>query len=140
MIRRPPRSTRTDTLCPYPTLFRSIRRAEDGPAPAGPQHSGGRPKPGFLPREEGEGTEPGKKVGDAVAGPADPARPAEREVRSGRQPTCGRSGTVRMTLDTRPPEIGTACCRGREWMYVEIAVVHCSLKKKKSEAEHDKYH
>src|SRR3546814_16549521 len=25
MIRRPPRSTRTDTLLPYPTLFRSIR-------------------------------------------------------------------------------------------------------------------
>src|SRR3546814_14861006 len=25
MIRRPPRSTRTDTLCPYPTLFRSRR-------------------------------------------------------------------------------------------------------------------
>src|SRR3546814_20893508 len=24
MIRRPPRSTRTDTLFPYPTLFRSI--------------------------------------------------------------------------------------------------------------------
>src|SRR3546814_20563502 len=24
MIRRPPRSTRTDTLCPYPTLFRSM--------------------------------------------------------------------------------------------------------------------
>src|SRR3546814_4807957 len=26
MIRRPPRSTRTDTLFPYPTLFRSQRR------------------------------------------------------------------------------------------------------------------
>src|SRR3546814_4497619 len=26
MIRRPPRSTRTDTLFPYPTLFRSRRR------------------------------------------------------------------------------------------------------------------
>src|SRR3546814_12206513 len=26
MIRRPPRSTRTDTLCPYTTLFRSISR------------------------------------------------------------------------------------------------------------------
>src|SRR3546814_11274578 len=26
MIRRPPRSTRTDTLFPYTTLFRSIRR------------------------------------------------------------------------------------------------------------------
>src|SRR3546814_18433059 len=27
MIRRPPRSTRTDTLFPYTTLFRSIKRA-----------------------------------------------------------------------------------------------------------------
>src|SRR3546814_6437277 len=27
MIRRPPRSTRTDTLFPYPTLFRSIARS-----------------------------------------------------------------------------------------------------------------
>src|SRR3546814_20963206 len=27
MIRRPPRSTRTDPLCPYTTLFRSTRRA-----------------------------------------------------------------------------------------------------------------
>src|SRR3546814_17119309 len=26
MIRRPPRSTRTDTLCPYTTLFRSLDR------------------------------------------------------------------------------------------------------------------
>src|SRR3546814_6583226 len=29
MIRRPPRSTRTDTLCPYTTLFRSARRDRD---------------------------------------------------------------------------------------------------------------
>src|SRR3546814_2893532 len=28
MIRRPPRSTRTDTLFPYTTLFRSRRRAQ----------------------------------------------------------------------------------------------------------------
>src|SRR3546814_19879856 len=27
MIRRPPRSTRTDTLCPYTTLFRSDNKA-----------------------------------------------------------------------------------------------------------------
>src|SRR3546814_20416113 len=33
MIRRPPRSTRTDTLCPYTTLFRSWRR--DGRLAAG---------------------------------------------------------------------------------------------------------
>src|SRR3546814_4371053 len=29
MIRRPPRSTRTDTLFPYTTLFRSVRLARD---------------------------------------------------------------------------------------------------------------
>src|SRR3546814_5851571 len=29
MIRRPPRSTRTDTLFPYTTLFRSARHAAD---------------------------------------------------------------------------------------------------------------
>src|SRR3546814_6150586 len=50
MIRRPPRSTRTDTLFPYPSLFRSIfgdvqpqplfrRRAEIGaPIPCGDRH------------------------------------------------------------------------------------------------------
>src|SRR3546814_1572463 len=32
MIRRPPRSTRTDTLFPYTTLFRSWRCSYDGPA------------------------------------------------------------------------------------------------------------
>src|SRR3546814_6754279 len=36
MIRRPPRSTRTDTLFPYTTLFRSERRGDedDPPRPA----------------------------------------------------------------------------------------------------------
>src|SRR3546814_19265979 len=29
MIRRPPRSTRTDTLFPYTTLFRSLRAGDD---------------------------------------------------------------------------------------------------------------
>src|SRR3546814_9051717 len=31
MIRRPPRSTRTDTLFPYTTLFRSYRNADQEP-------------------------------------------------------------------------------------------------------------
>src|SRR3546814_16215091 len=31
MLRRPPRSTRTDTLFPYTTLFRSIDRHRRGP-------------------------------------------------------------------------------------------------------------
>src|SRR3546814_2634800 len=32
MIRRPPRSTRTDTLFPYTTLFRSLEHAVEIPA------------------------------------------------------------------------------------------------------------
>src|SRR3546814_14311075 len=37
MIRRPPRSTRTDTLFPYTTLFRSLVDGNAGPA----RHHGG---------------------------------------------------------------------------------------------------
>src|SRR3546814_2973618 len=33
MIRRPPRSTRTDTLFPYTTLFRSAGQAQLSPCP-----------------------------------------------------------------------------------------------------------
>src|SRR3546814_16513196 len=45
MIRRPPRSTRTDTLFPYTTLFRSLHWCNSGPPrpPAGratPNRSG----------------------------------------------------------------------------------------------------
>src|SRR3546814_17325421 len=35
MIRRPPRSTRTDTLFPYTTLFRSAARRRRGPVGEG---------------------------------------------------------------------------------------------------------
>src|SRR3546814_1473784 len=39
MIRRPPRSTRTDTLFPYTTLFRSTDVVEKGgPVPDGPDN------------------------------------------------------------------------------------------------------
>src|SRR3546814_1478423 len=42
MIRRPPRSTRTDTLFPYTTLFRSPARVEDGLRPGIDDGSGDR--------------------------------------------------------------------------------------------------
>src|SRR3546814_12957070 len=61
MIRRPPRSTRTDTLFPYTTLFRSRRRnqvllvqrrrhppAARRPAPAGRQGRGRGSRPGLA--------------------------------------------------------------------------------------------
>src|SRR3546814_10049073 len=38
MIRRPPRSTRTDTLFPYTTLFRSARRRPQGDPMNRPAH------------------------------------------------------------------------------------------------------
>src|SRR3546814_18042926 len=40
MIRRPPRSTRTDTLFPYTTLFRSGRAAQAGDMTDGLQPAG----------------------------------------------------------------------------------------------------
>src|SRR3546814_15807521 len=49
MIRRPPRSTRTDTLFPYTTLFRSVAGDFPGvedrhPADADPCGAGGEPE------------------------------------------------------------------------------------------------
>src|SRR3546814_2142820 len=41
MYRRPPRSTRTDTLFPYTTLFRSERHHNDGHRPANGTDPGG---------------------------------------------------------------------------------------------------
>src|SRR3546814_17582801 len=51
MIRRPPRSTRTDTLFPYTTLFRSARsghRADAGSIAAPVRHAG---EPGQVRRD-----------------------------------------------------------------------------------------
>src|SRR3546814_1416684 len=61
MIRRPPRSTRTDTLFPYTTLFRSKDTFEREPANGGQQHpvdrmtvgAGGHPRVGMPPRNKG---------------------------------------------------------------------------------------
>src|SRR3546814_16471775 len=49
MIRRPPRSTRTDTLFPYTTLFRSGRRCR---GPGRPRWAAARPA---APRRAGDG-------------------------------------------------------------------------------------
>src|SRR3546814_9114516 len=46
MIRRPPRSTRTDTLLPYTTLFRSRRAVERLDEPGGDRVIGARVLPG----------------------------------------------------------------------------------------------
>src|SRR3546814_3332008 len=63
MIRRPPRSTRTDTLFPYTTLFRSdLWRRRHRRRGARPRHD---PRAGPAPR--GAGTEVARRQGLGVA-------------------------------------------------------------------------
>src|SRR3546814_6538627 len=95
MIRRPPRSTRTDTLFPYTTLFRSVERrivkrgGEEAIEPfAGPREIG---QPRFLVifARHGDVAAPAReivpgKAADAkiapVAGLADPILGVERDA------------------------------------------------------------
>src|SRR3546814_5210397 len=55
MIRRPPRSTRTDTLFPYTTLFRSAMRRQARPASGRCARTAGRGAAGDF-RRQGLGT------------------------------------------------------------------------------------
>src|SRR3546814_7605743 len=89
MIRRPPRSTRTDTLFPYTTLFRSAheRRDEGAARDPGDREGTGRAEEG---RSE-PGCGPGKGVGAAMS-PSPRAAPkphgthARRHSREGGNP------------------------------------------------------
>src|SRR3546814_16449059 len=72
MIRRPPRSTRTDTLFPYTTLFRSRRALEERVTDRLPQRAKA-PADGWMaylerPRgaAEGAGSHDGKKYPDVA--------------------------------------------------------------------------
>src|SRR3546814_17580081 len=79
MIRRPPRSTRTDTLFPYTTLFRSRRSVQAD---------------GQLSRR------PGLRAGTATAGDLGNPGTLSRELRA----SCERVGHRRPpTADQRPP-------------------------------------
>src|SRR3546814_1697302 len=90
MIRRPPRSTRTDTLFPYTTLFRSSRRRR---TPGGAVHRGRRLSRHVLRRIHRAGGDRGDAGGAVLARrhriPLGHARPGAR----GRAALCtlGRS-------------------------------------------------
>src|SRR3546814_7657585 len=79
MIKRPPMFTRTATLFPYPTLFRSRRgrTGGGGPVAIGPGHpSAGGPlagDPGVLPLRRGAGG-----AARARSGPAAPSAQGHR--------------------------------------------------------------
>src|SRR3546814_2167448 len=98
MIRRPPRSTRTDTRFPYTTLFRSLRPGAGGlralhladpalPRPARAprnQARAGRRRPGSLPLLAQQHVRAVAAVLRALAprgrGPARSRRPLPREI------------------------------------------------------------
>src|SRR3546814_7065233 len=77
MIRRPPRSTRTDTLFPYTTLFRStvpIDIIETPPTPdpsSDPRQSSAAISPGPLPSPTHDAA-PATPIDDLVAGKLEP--------------------------------------------------------------------
>src|SRR3546814_13712290 len=76
MIRRPPRSTRTDTLFPYTTLFRSPHPDRREEPPGAPDDRSGRP------------SDP--EAGARGDRPPDPRRP--RPGPMARDPAGGRAG------------------------------------------------
>src|SRR3546814_4391018 len=63
MIRLPPRSTRTDTLFPYTTLFRSSFAARGAPPPEGRAAGRFAISQGELSRTAGAGRAAGRGVG-----------------------------------------------------------------------------
>src|SRR3546814_13732062 len=106
MIRRPPRSTRTDTLFPYTTLFRSLpchRR--------GGQFKGSRLKP--LLQERG-GTGLTRAVTTSAAAPSPPAQAAPPPPARGRCTGTARrrNGTPR-SEERRVGKQGVRACRSR---------------------------
>src|SRR3546814_13670791 len=137
MIRRPPRSTRTDTLFPYSTLFRSdaahpplvCGRATGSPA------TRTRPRP---PRALAATRlrDPRTRFHPA-AGPARPRRP-RRPARPVRPPPacCRRGGPYTAGWG----EIGRRSWRERGCRYVEISVVDVSLKKTREVNYHSDQH
>src|SRR3546814_16840881 len=67
MIRRPPRSTRTDTLFPYTTLFRSKRRVDaEATLIMGLLNDAWSDNWGFVPLTDSEIAYVGKKLKDIV--------------------------------------------------------------------------
>src|SRR3546814_19809502 len=125
MIRRPPRSTRTDTLFPYTTLFRSIE------LPTGAQRHGiDQPRP--LVRKAGVGiTASDDRRGHAVVG-----LPGHKLLRPRRATGCdcrpdivalcpllhriaAEQEIIKHALTDVLVETGRATGRERGWQYVE---------------------
>src|SRR3546814_11614925 len=116
MIRRPPRSTRTDTLFPYTTLFRSDGGREDTGQPALAVAGDLAPAAGVQSRPvaPAHDRQPAHRVrGDR--GP-DAEGLGLRGLRQGSEDRIGLCS--RSVVSPRSREIGSASGRERGWKYV----------------------
>src|SRR3546814_20734464 len=113
MIRRPPRSTRTDTLFPYTTLFRSrlCRRTSRAGARICRRHHGKR-CPAFQPDREHPGSDAGRGRRSATAQGAN--RIGRIRTRTGRKIPGGGKGQANRSgrSDRRSEERRD----GKEWV------------------------
>src|SRR3546814_20690672 len=120
MIRRPPRSTRTDTLFPYTTLFRSGGRVEvridavvryvpkRGDRLAGSRRAGG------VPQHQDPQTRRERPV---MAASFDPAETTADVIIVG-SGAAGGMAAYSLTRAGLRGQIGRASCRERVWQYV----------------------
>src|SRR3546814_13871293 len=117
MIRRPPRSTLTDPLFPYTTLFRSFECvALRHPAAAGMTR---------WPAET-----PAERATWGLPPPTAETCPEATERRP-------RGAFFVARMNSGYPEIGRASCRGSVCQYVSISVVAVSLKKQTPTLTHN---
>src|SRR3546814_489409 len=105
MIRRPPRSTRTDTLFPYTTLFRSLScgggrcRTHAGGERAAPRAAAAAAAPAdAVQRAAGGGEVPGRPA----RGPAGAAQRRSLPPGAGRRPARAAAIVVRYRLSRSP--------------------------------------
>src|SRR3546814_13216411 len=126
MILRPPRSTRTDTLFPYTTLFRSVRiegqaeiivGAEQDDAPTVDDTFGRR-----FNTIEADGKRIMRAAAEALIRMPEMIKLVEnahaRSALPKRSTTCTRSSTVTMSATRSSGTIGRASCRERVCQYV----------------------
>src|SRR3546814_18844903 len=113
MIRRPPRSTRTDTLFPYTTLFRSGICVSHGRSNQYELHH----------------SSIGMTCEEPQATKQSSSAPASSVYGSPRATSSGHASQRRTFF----LEIGRASCRERVCQYVKISVVAVALKKKKKQ-------
>src|SRR3546814_20050359 len=119
MIRRPPRSTRTDTLFPYTTLFRSLSYITKCARIVG-KTWGGVETLGVITffRTGSRGLMAGDRADGSTAGERRRAPPRDTTLRppASRTPTCGRSAhrACRRSRPRPSGQGGSLSPRGRE--------------------------